>query len=178
MKRIFLAMTLILAFALPSFGASKIPVGTAAEFLEGDILDTGRIHAVFYDTDGDGSCTDGTTYATYVNTLQVPDATTEYELHDGIGGAYTTSTSGSTAFIQSESFSNVTSLVWTISSATFTDADCIVYYYDTDDDDEASTGDVALHQQDITSISPVAEDVPVTHPADDASNALFRMTVP
>lgn len=176
MKRVIgLVVFFVMVFVGISYAAPTMSPNAAVDFLEGDILDSGRAHFVFYATSADGSCTDGT-YNTYINTAQVPDATTEYELTDA--APWTATSSGRVAFIQSESFSQVTSLVMTISSATFSNADCIVLYYDTDNDDEASTGDVALYMSSITSISPSAEDVNITFPADDSSNALIRITTP
>lgn len=177
MKKFTLAVfTLIFSlFAGLSIAATDMPLAAGEAFLEGVINTTDRYHVVFYDTDASGACID-TTYDTYVNTNQVPDATTEYELHDG--GPYTTSSTGSVAWILSESFDQVTSLVMTLTSATFTDADCLIIYHDTDADDEASTGDIAIYKSDITSISPSGDDVNITFPADGSGTALIQMTVP
>jgi hypothetical protein len=167
-------LTVIFAlYASLSMAATALPVDTAAEFLKGNIDAADLLLIGFYDTDASGACTDGT-YDTYAATNQVGTAA-GYSLH--ASGSYTTSTTGSVAFIQSESFSTVTSLVATLSGATFTDADCIVIFADLDANN-LDTGDPAIYQSDITSISPAGEDVTITFPADDSTNALIRMTVP
>lgn len=176
MKRFLSLVTFlsVMAVAYVGFAANAMPVGTAADFLEGAINVDDSYYITFYDTDASGACLDGT-YDTFSATNQV-GTSTGYALHTS--GSYTTSTSGSVAFIQSESFSGVSSLVLTLSSATFTDADCLVIYQDTNSSGGTNTGDVALYQSDITSISPSSEDVTITFPADDSSNALIRITVP
>lgn len=170
----FILLILAIVFALPVFAATDMPLGTGEAFLKGEIDASGKIYAVFYDTDGSGACMN-TTYDTYVST-NATGVTTGYGIH--VTGSYTTASSGSTAWIQSESFSSVTSLVTTLSTATMTDADCMVYYYDTDASSTANTGDKAIYKTDITSISPVTEDVTITHPGDAVSTALVRLAVP
>lgn len=172
MKKFLLTLLAIAAFVTPCLGAP----GASEEFMQDaiEVYSGNYVLAAFYDTDGSGACEDGT-YDTYVNTNQTGTAA-GYVIGNGTGTSYTTGISGAVVYI--DDFSTETANVTTLSSATMVDADCIVLYASVADTTTLAANDPAIYYSVITSISPTAEDVTITFPTDDASNAIVRVTVP
>lgn len=160
-KFVFLTAAMMLLFASVAFGATYMPVTTKQEILKGDMLDSQVYKVAFYTA----TATCDATFTAYTATNEV-----------GTAGGYnvgstgfTTATSGTTAYI--DDFTEETANVVTLTSATFgSAAACGIIYNDT------HASDQVLIVFDISpTISPTAEDVTITFPTDDATNAIVRI---
>lgn len=164
MKRlscILTALLIALAPAVSAFGATYVPTTTKQEILKGDIQDGHSYKVAFYTA----TATCDATFAAYTATNEVGTAG-GYAI--GSTG-YTTGVSGTTAYI--DDFTEESANVVTLSSATFgSPAACGIVY------DDTHASDQVLFAFDISpTIQPSAEDVTLTLPTDDASNAIIRI---
>lgn len=169
-----------------AFSATYMPTTTKQEILKGDIQDGHTYKIAFFGS----TQTCDATFTAWSGTNEVSNTATGYS----VGTSYTTAVSGTTAYI--DDFSGEVANVITLSSATFsTNSDCTAANTPADCCTGSGTGtcgttgatcgiiyndthasDQALIVFDISpAILPTAEDVTITFPTDDATNAIVRI---
>lgn len=163
MKKAALFTLIITLLASVALAATWMPTTTKQEILEGAINQGDTFMIAFYDSSATCDATFNSSAGTYTATNEVGTAG-GYSL-----GTLTTAIDTTTAYVSEFSADADHDNVITLSSVTFAGAVCGIIY------DATHASDQILVGFTMTSISPSAEDVTITFPADGASTAIVRI---